>query len=670
MANANSAGGRNATLPAIFLTHWQDLFRRGNVRDCEDLARKLVDDFAQSGKAWQLLGASLLAAGRPAEALPALRQASSLAPADWSIWDNLALALQRQGDFAGASEAFRSGLTQAPTEARLWSNASVNALESGDPATALNLAREAIRLEPGLAAAHLNAGNASSASGQSAEAEAAFRQALSLQPDYVQALLSLGRELSQRGQIVNAIEITQRALAIKPDYADAHVNLAHDLNTLGDVAAAATHYQRALALRPELISAGSGALYCLLHDDRQSPEQVFAAHRTFGEQLEAPRKAHWKHHANDRDPQRRLRLGFVSADLRNHPVARFLEPIWRTLDREHFELFAYDVQPARDPIALRLRELADHWTIAASMPDAVLDASIRRDGIDILFDLSGHTARNRLGLFARKPAPVQVSWIGYPGTTGLSAIDYRFVDQVVAPPGRFDHLFSEQLAYLPFLSVFERPANLPDVRPAPHSRGKPLTFGSFNRINKLGERTFDLWSKVLKRLPDSRLLIGALPNRNVEDEFRQRFRALGIEEQRVTFCPRLAMTEYLELHSLVDILLDTLPFSSGTTANFALWMGVPTLTLAGDSMAQRLGATRMTAAGLDTFVAESEEQYLDLAVAWSNKPDELAHLRGDLRRRMDEAASIQPTLLTRALEQRLREMWQGWCAGLAPESLS
>jgi len=656
-------------LPAASVSRWQDLFRNGQLRDCENLARQLVDEFAHAGKAWQLLGASLLAGGRPGEALPALREASRLTPEDWSIWDNLAVAAQRSGDFDGAAAAFRTGLAHAPGEARLWSNASANALESGNPASALDFAREAIRLAPGLAAAHLNAGNASSASGLSAEAEAAFRQALALQPGYAQAWLSLGRELSQRGRIGEALEASRHALACAPDYADAHVNLAHDLNALGDVVAAADHYRRALALKPGLIAAGSGALFCMLHDDRQSPEQVAAAHRLFGAQLEAPRRAFWKAHANRRDPDRRLRLGFVSADLRNHPVARFLEPVWRELDRSQFELFAYDVQPAHDATAERLRGHADRWTIAASMPDAQLDAAIRSDAIDILFDLSGHTARNRLGVFARRPAPLQVSWIGYPGTTGLTTIDYRFVDAIVAPPGRFDHLFSERLAYLPFMSVFDRPADLPDVAPPPALARGYFTFGSFNRINKLGERTVALWSNVLRRVPDSHLLIGALPDVAMETEFRRRFAANGIDESRLEFRPRLALRDYLKLHGEVDLLLDTLPFSSGTTANFALWMGVPTLTFAGGSMAQRLGATRMVAAGLDMFVAESEDQYVDIAAGQAQHVDELVRLRAALRARMEQIAAGQPAQVAEALQARLREMWRRWCAGLPAERL-
>jgi len=670
MENARSTGPHPATVPAHALADWQERFRRGEFAQCERLARRLVGDHPHAGKAWQLLGAALLAAGRPAQALPALREASRLTPQDWSIWDNLAIAAQRSGDFDGAAAAFRTGLEHAPGEARLWSNASANALESGAASAALDFARQATQLAPDLAAAHLNAGNALSASGLGADAEAAFRAALDLQPGYAQAWLSLGRELSLRGRLAEALDATRRALAIAPGYADAHVNLAHDLNALGDVAAAAAHYQRALALKPGLISAGSGALFCLLHDDRQSPQQVASAHRAFGVTLEAPRRVHWQAHPNDRDPERRLRLGFVSADLRNHPVARFLEPVWREFDKARFELFAYDVQPARDATAERLHERADRWTPAASMPDAQLDAVIRNDRIDILFDLSGHTARNRLGVFARKPAPLQVSWIGYPGTTGLTTLDYRFVDPIVAPPGRFDHLFTEQLAYLPCMSVFDRPADLPDVSPPPALARGHVTFGSFNRINKLGARTVELWSKVLRRVPDARLLVGALPDTAMQDEFRRRFAANGIDPARLEFRPRLALRDYLELHGEVDLLLDTLPFSSGTTANFALWMGVPTLTFAGDSIAQRLGATRMAAAGLDEFIAESEDQYVDLAAAWAQRIGELASLRAALRARMEQIAAVQPQQVAQAMQQRLREMWQRWCAGLPAERLA
>ena len=666
IASRPAVGG---PLPVSALSAWQSRFRSGDVAYCESLARDLVGNYPNAGKAWQLLGASLLAQGSTAEALLALRRASELVPKDWSIWDNLALALQRHADFSGAAQAFRASLKLAPAQASVWSNASANELESGNCVEALRLAREAIRLAPDLAVAHLNAGNALSAGGFRADAEEALARAVSLQPTLCQALLSLGREQGLRGNLDDAIATTQRALAIEPGYADAHVNLAGFLNSLGEVASATIHYRRALELKPDLTGAGSGALYCSLHDERQSPEDIFAAHRKFGECIEARFTANRTRHPNSPDPDRRLRLGFVSGDLRDHPVARFLEPVWRSLDREQFELLAYDVQPDDDATSARLRDLASQWTNVAAMPDAQLDARIRADRIDILFDLSGHTAGGRLPVFARKPAPVQIAWIGYPGTTGMSAIDYRLVDRIAAPPGRFDDLFTERLAYLPFMSVFDRPRDLPDIVDPPMLSAGTITFGSFNRVNKLGDRTVELWSKVLQLIPASRLLIGALPDQRVAEQLRRRFGAAGIAQERLELRPRLDLAAYLKLHDEVDILLDTVPFSSGTTANFALWMGVPTLTLAGTSLMQRLGASRMAAAQLEGFIAESEGDYVDRAVHWSGRPAELARIRAGLREQMQTNTIAQAAELARALESRLREMWRRWCAGLAPERL-
>ena len=669
MASTNSKASGSASLPRTSLSLWQERFRRRDLPQCEALARDWVRAFPDDGKPWQLLGAALLTQDRAAEALPVLSRASELSPRDWSVWENLAIARQRQADFRGAAEAFAISRDLAPAQPSVWTNASLNALQAGDAEEALRLAREAIALAPRLAIAHLNAGNALSALGRSEEAEASFRDALAIQPAFGEALLSLGRERSRRGDIADAVATTRRVIELDPRNADAHLNLAHYFNTLGDIAGAAQHYRRAREENPLMLAAGSSELFCLLHDDRLTPEQLADAHRAFGERIEAPWRAGWTRHPNVPDPERRLRLGFVSADLRNHPVARFLEPVWRLLDASSFELHAFDVQPGDDAIAARLRQRADSWTIAANMNDAQLDACIRDQAIDILFDLSGHTARNRLGVFARKPAPVQVSWLGYPATTGLTAMDYRIVDATSAPPGRFDHLFSERLAYLPYLSVFERPTDLPAVTPPPCLQAGHLTFASFNRVNKIGQRTLDLWSQVMRRVPTARLLVAALPEAASGDQLRRRFAGCGVAPERLQFRQRLGLAEYLELHAQVDMLLDTVPFASGTTANFALWMGVPTLTLAGDSFTQRLGATRMATAGLDAFVADSEHDFVEIAATWSARPAALAQLRGELRARMERNFHEQPIALVHALETQLRTMWQRWCDGLPPERL-
>jgi predicted O-linked N-acetylglucosamine transferase (SPINDLY family) len=663
-------GAGGTTLPATHVAEWQAAFRRGDLARCEALARGWTAEFARAGKAWQLLGVTALAAGHAPDAAPVLQHAAQLASDDWTIWDNLGIARQRCGDFAGAAQAFARGMELAPTQAGVRANASLNALESGDAPRALALANDAIRCAPSLAIAHLTAGNALSALGRGDEAEAAFRRALALQPAFPQALLSLGREQGQRRDFAAAAQTTARALALDPNYADAHVNLANLQNQLGDIDAAAASYRRARELQPAMLAAWSGELYCRLHDTNASAQQVAAAHFEFGTQVAKLIAARSARDPSAEDPGRRLRLGFVSGDLREHPVAHFLEPAWRLLDRELFALHAYDTQPGDDAVTRRLRARADGWTVAAHMNDATLDACIRADGIDILFDLSGHTAGNRLGVFARKPAPVQVSWIGYPGTTGLAAIDYRFVDRVAAPPGRLDAQFSERLAYLPFMSVFERPDDLPAVAPAPCLTTGAITFASFNRVNKLSSSVIALWARVLAAVPSARLLLAGMPDDATASALRARFVAAGVAAERLQFRRRVAMADYLAMHAEADVLLDSLPFSSGTTANFALWLGVPTLTLAGDALARRLGAMRMAAAGLEAFVAESEVEYVALAAHWAARRDDLIDLRAGLRARMEASAQRQPRELAAALERRLREMWRRWCAGQAPETLA
>lgn len=668
MANNTVSGFSGNRLAPTSVSQWKSLYQAGRIDDCEHLAREWTRLYPKDGKTWQLLGIALLARGAMTQALPILRQACQLTPKDWSIWDSLAIALQRMGNHNAASKAFQKSLKLAPQNASVWSNASTNQLEEGNFQEALRLAKQSVSLDSNLAAAQLSLGNALSGLGRSEDAEVAFRHALQIQPRFPQALLSLGRELGFiKNRYEEAIDVTRQALDIQPGYPDAHVNLASFLNMLGDVSSAAVHYRLARDLNPDMISAWSGMLFCILHDERLSPDEVFAEHAAFGNQVEAPWKQGWTWHPNTPDPSRRLRVGFVSPDFRDHPVSRFLEPVWRHLDKNKVETVAYDTQ--RINTACRLKELAAQWVNAAHMSDELLEKRIRSDAIDILFDLSGHTSFNRLGVFARKPAPIQVSWLGYPGTTGLTAMDYRLVDRIAAPPGRFDRQFSERLAYLPFMAVFDRPANLPAVGRSPILDNGYITFGSFNRLGKLGEGVITAWARILNNTSRSRLMIGAVPNDRVAAELRSRFNRYGVTEDRLIVKPRLDMAGYLALHEEVDLQLDTWPFSSGTTANFALWLGVPTLTLSGPSMVQRLCASRLAAAGLQEFITESEQQYIDLAIKWANKPDELADLRAGLRTRMDENAVTHPVLMARALEHRLREMWQRWCAGLAPETL-
>lgn len=657
---------KRADVPAAAVSRWSACYQANRFDACAAIAEQLVRDFPDAGKAWQLLAMSRFAYGDLTAAQAHLRRAVRLESRDRSIWDNLGVVLQQSRDHAGARAAFQTALALDPAAAGIWSNAAGNELDDGQAASAERLARKAIGLQPRLAAGWLQLGNALAKLRRSADAEAALREALRLQPGYAEAWLSLSATLAAQNRLREAAVAAREALRLAPGMGRAHVNLGGIYDSLGDFGAASKQYRRARELNPAYLGAWSSELYCLSHDADLDPQRVFLAHRSFGEHVETRFAGKMAPHDNDRDPHRPLRVGVVSADLREHPVARFLEPIWKQLDAAEVHLVAYDNAPSDDPVARRLRSYARDWIDVSRLTDEAMAARIRADRIDILIDHSGHTAGNRIGVFARKPAPVQVMWFGYPGTSGLSAMDYRLVDPVVAPPGRLDQLFTEKLAYLPAMLVLEKPIDLPPLAPAPSLEKGYITYGSFNRMNKLGDAVLGLWAQILGRTPSARLLVGAVPDDATAVELRQRMLTTGIDVARVEFLPRLAMADYLRAHERIDLLLDAFPWTSGTTAHLGLWMGVPTLTLAGQSLAARLGAGAMAAAGLQEFVAESADRYVETAVQAAIHPDRLHSVRMTLRDRLERDRERIPALVAKALEQRLRQMWQRWCAGLAP----
>jgi len=658
------AGNAAMRIGAHEIAAWKEAFGRGDVQACVAIGERLVQTVPSDGRAWHLLGLALTFAGDPRRGADTLRKATRLARADATVWDAFGVALQRCGDPRAAADAFRTSLRLAPGVASVWSNAACNAFEMGDAAEALRLAERALGLDAALPEAHLARGNALSAQGRLGDALAACNEALRLRPGFPGALLSAGVVLEKLGRLGEAVAATRAAVERAPGLVPAHINLGSLYCALGDNARAAEHSRRAIEADPDAATAWSNLLYALAHDERVSPQQAFEAHAAFGAHF-AAKHAPREHIAAQRDGERRLRIGFVSADLRDHPVARFVEPVFRELDRWRFSPIVYMNVAADDPVATRLRGLVDAWHEVGGLSDVQLCERIVRDRIDVLFDLSGHTAGNRLPVFAMKPAPVQISWIGYPGTTGLRTIDYRLVDATTAPPGELDHLFTERLAYLPYQSTFERPERLPDVAPAPVLRNGYLTFGSFNRAAKLGARTIALWASVLRAVPTSLLLVAGVPDDDTERRLCERLEAEGVDRVRLEFRRRVAIDEYLQLHGEVDVALDTVPFSSGTTANFALWMGVPALTLAGGSMAQRLCASRLAAAGLHDFITGSDEEFVATARRWAGDPQAVAGLRAGLRARLEEAFARQPAELTRALEDTLQRMSAEHCARAA-----
>ncbi|SFC75514.1 Glycosyl transferase family 41, partial [Polaromonas sp. OV174] len=323
-------------------------------------------------------------------------------------------------------------------------------------------------------------------------------------------------------------------------------------------------------------------MFSISQNEAVDAAALFAEHCRFGAQFEAPLRAQWPQHGNSREPARCLQVGFVSGDLYNHAVASFIEPVLVHLAAyASLSLHAYANHPTDDSVTQRLRGHVKHWHPVVGLSDAALAEKIRADGIDILIDLSGHTSKHRLLSFVRKPAPVQVSWIGYPGTTGLSSMDYYLSDRFILPPGQFDHQFTEKLVYLPANAPFLPAAYAPLVNDLPALSHGYLTFGSFNRPSKISRAVIALWSQLLRALPDSRMVLGAMREDDQYDTLTAWFAEERIARERLDFHPRSGMRNYLALHHQVDVCLDTFPYNGGTTTYHALWMGVPTLTLAG-----------------------------------------------------------------------------------------
>lgn len=540
----------------------------------------------------------------------------------------------------------------------------------GDIDGALTAMLEAARLLPDDAEVHNNLGLVLTGLNRATEAEAVLQRAVALAPDYAEAHNNLSIAFYDQGKLAAAQTSVQRALALKPDYAKAHNNLGMVLQAQSRMAEAVDAYRRTLSLQPLYADAHSNLLFCLSQVDHVDAAALQAEHARYAAQFEAPLRAHWPHHVNTPDPRRQLRIGIVSGDLREHPVAAFLEPVLAVLARsEALSLHAYSNHRAEDAVSARLRQLFASWTRIAGMDDAGVAAAIGRDAIDILIDLSGHTAHNRLPVFARKPAPLQASWIGYPGSTGLAAMDYYLTDACMLPPGQFDHQFTEKLAHLPVSAPFLPSPLSPPVNRLPAIDNGYITFGSFNRPSKLSRAVIAMWSQVLRATPSSRMLLAAMPADSDNDDIAALFALNGVARRRLDFFPRADMASYLALHHRVDVCLDTFPYSGGTTTLHALYMGVPTLTLAGDTAAGRQGASIMRHNGLADFIAGDAAEFAAIGAALPARLDHLAAIRASLRARFATPTSSDMDAIGLGVELALRAMWRRWCEGLPPAPL-
>jgi predicted O-linked N-acetylglucosamine transferase (SPINDLY family) len=609
------------------------------------------------------LGNVLAAQGRLDEALSAHHRAIQLQPGLAAAHNNLGNALMDQGRHDEATAAYCRAIELKPAYAEAESNLGNALKEQGRLDLAVAAYRRALAIRPDYAEAHSNLGIALKEQGLLDLAVAAHRRAIALKPEYAGAYSNLGNALKEQGCLDLAIGAYRRALALGPDPDGTHTNnLGNAFKEQGRLDEALACFRKAVELKPKDAMAASNLLMSLhYHPDYDAPS-ILAEHRQWARQYADPLAAGARPHTNDRSPDRKLRVGFVSADFREHPVGRSLLPIFRYHDRGQAEFIAYSDVRGEDEVTGALRSLADHWHSIVGVGDQDVADRIRADRIDILVDLALHSARNRLLVFARKPAPVQVTMVGMPATTGLMAMDYRLTDPYLDPPGTGDDAYSEQSIRLPHsFWCYQPPEEAPPVSELPARDRGFVTFACVNQFVKVSHAAIALWIEILHGVPTARLVIESQPGGHRETA-RALFEAGGIAADRVEFTPKLPRKAYFERFRTLDVGLDPFPYNGHTSSLDALWMGVPIITVRGRTAVGRGGVSMLSNLGLPELIAETPRQYVAIAVQWAGNLPGLGRLRAELRQRLQGSPLMDQKKYAADVDAAYRQMWKSWCS--------
>jgi predicted O-linked N-acetylglucosamine transferase (SPINDLY family) len=610
----------------------EELKRPGEALAGYERALRITSGFAEAHEARARL---LMRDGRPAEALAAYEEAIRLNPELILAHSGRAEILLRQGRYEDAVAAYD----------------------------------EVLRIRPELVQVQVNRGIAFEKLGRYREALASYDEVMRAQPTLPELHLNRGVTLEALGRFKEALASYEEALRIAPDLVEAYVNKGKLLSNIGCVQEALSSYRTAVRLNPGLAEASSNFLMSLEYDPSQEDASVFEAHRRWGRSQEG-RVERCRSHANQREPERTLRVGLVSPDLRKHPVGDMIMPVMASTDSAAVAFVCYSNLDVEDDRTEAIKERALAWRSVLGAPDDALAKQIREDGIDILIDLAGHTAGNRLPVFAMKPAPVQVTWLGYRGTTGLSAVDYVLADPITVPPA-CEHHFTEQVVRLTDTRLcYAPPAYAPAPGPPPMlERGSP-TFGSFNNLVKLNPEVMKLWADLLTAIPEARLVLKwrAFGQPEARERYHQLIEGLGVEPNRVELRGATPHREMLAEYGDVDIALDPFPFSGGVSSLEALWQGVPVVTRPSARLVSRQTAAFVTALEHPEWVAEDGDDYIRIATALARSPERLAALRREQRDRMLASVLCDGPRFARNLERALRSMWRSWCSQTASSS--
>jgi len=672
------------------------LFNEGRYTEAAPIAQAFTERFPLHGFGWNALGVVFQQMGRGADALAPMQKAAALSPNDAEVHLNLGNILNDLGRLNEAEASLRRALQIKPDYAAAHSNLGSTLQDMGRLAEAETSFRRALQVNSNLAEAHYNLGNTLKEMGRLDEAEASYRRALQIKPNYVGVHNNLGVILKDMGRLdeaetscrralqinpnyvdahsnlgnilkdmglLDAAEASyRRALEIKPDYAEVHNNLGITLNNLGRIDEAIKSYLRAMEIKPDFAEAHSNLIFAMDLTDTVGLSELHGERKKWDEAYAAPL---WQDpvHSNAPSPIRRLRVGYVSADFKHHSAPKVFGGMLTRYDRAQFDIFAYsNLKGKADRFTDLFKQSVTVWRNIGGLPDDAVAKMIREDQIDILVDLSGHTGGNRLLVFARKPAPVQITAWGYATGTGMRAMDVFFADPVMVPPEDKPY-FAEEVRYLPSVvgAFFIDP--FPDVNELPALSGGVITFGSLNRLAKLSDKTYRAWAEVLLAIPRSRLILktAELNDALTRERVAGQFTKAGVAADRIIMQGKTSWHEHMQTYNQIDLALDPFPHGGGVTALEGLMMGVPMVTLRWPTTAGRLSASIMTTLGLTGWVAETPEEYVGLAIRKAKDLQSLAALRQQLRGIFTSSVIGDPEAYARAVEQEYRQLWQEWC---------
>lgn len=633
-------------------------FSHGRYDEAEVLARRFTLSHPKEGFFWKALGTALWLQGEARKALIPMLRAVELMPGDVEALCNLGVALEASGKTIEAEGLYRQALSIKPDHASALNNLGDNLRLRGQLDEARQLLQQALLIQTDFAEAHNNLGCLFRSTRDYDSALEHLNQALSLRPEYPEALINLGNVLQDQHKLHAAEAAFRKALKASPDNLIGLNNLGNLLAIMGQSEATETLLRRAIALKPDYFDAYSNLLFNLNYGEMGSPEDRLMEARRFGEQVTLKSGPAYSKWSLPPHPDK-LRVGFVSGDFRLHPVGYFLENVLQQLAATNLELIAYSTQSQEDALTGRIRPHFTKWQSLSGLDDPSAAQHIHEDGVHILIDLSGHTAFNRLPMFAYKPAPLQISWLGYFATTGVAQIDYVLADPISLPIALHAQ-FTESIQYLPETRLcFSEPDSTAQVSELPALQKGYITFGSFQNMAKVSNKVLATWARILAALPAAHLRWQCKQFSDpliVQETFSQ-LEQLGIEKHRITLCGPMPRDLYLAAHDEIDLILDTFPYPGGTTTCEALWMGVPTLTLAGNSMHSRQGASLLNAAGLAEWIVKTEADYYEQAITRAADVQYLANLRLELRERVKRSPLFDAKSFAQQFEITLWKLW-------------